>query len=39
MLNYIIRLDDACPNMNHERWREVENLLEKYNIKPIVGII
>lgn len=39
MLNYIIRLDDACPNMNHKRWREVENLLDKYNIKPIVGII
>lgn len=39
MLNYIIRLDDACPNMNHKRWGEVEDLLDKYNIKPIVGII
>lgn len=39
MLNYIIRLDDACPNMNHDKWRKVENLLDKYNIKPIVGII
>lgn len=39
MLNYIIRLDDACPNMNYEGWHKVEQLLEKYNIKPIVGII
>lgn len=39
MLNYIIRLDDACPNMNHKKWKEVEELLDKYNIKPIVGII
>ena len=39
MLSYIIRLDDACPNMNHNRWREVEELLDRYNIKPIVGII
>lgn len=39
MLAYIIRLDDACPYMNHERWIQVENLLDKYDIKPIVGII
>lgn len=39
MLSYIIRLDDACPKMNHENWIKVENLLDKYNIKPIVGII
>lgn len=39
MLNYIIRLDDACPTMNHEKWRKVEKLLDKYDIKPIVGII
>lgn len=39
MLSYIIRLDDACPNMNHERWNKVEELLDKYNIKPIIGII
>ena len=39
MLSYIIRLDDACPNMNHRRWREVEKLLDKYYIKPIVGVI
>lgn len=39
MLKYIIRLDDACPNMNKEKWDRMEQLLDKYNIKPIVGII
>ena len=39
MLKFIIRLDDACPNMNEENWIKIENLLNKYNIKPIVGII
>ncbi len=33
---YIIRIDDACPTMNKEKW----GLFEKYlNIKPIVAVI
>lgn len=39
MLKYIIRLDDACPYMNKEKWDRIEQLLDKYNVKPIVGII
>lgn len=39
MLKYIIRLDDACQNMNEENWIKMEELLDKYNIKPIVGVI
>lgn len=39
MLKYIIRLDDACPTMNEKKWNEIEKLLDKYNIKPIVGVI
>lgn len=39
MLKYIIRLDDACPTMNEKKWQAIEMLLDKYNIKPIVGII
>lgn len=39
MTKYIIRLDDACEKMNVERWDTVEKLLDKYNIKPLVGII
>ena len=36
---YIIRLDDASTNMDINRWEKIENLLDKYDIKPIVGII
>jgi hypothetical protein len=36
---YIIRLDDACPTMNAENWRHMEDILDKYECKPIVGII
>lgn len=39
MLKYIIRLDDACPYMKKAKWNRIEELLDKYNIKPIVGII
>ena len=39
MLKFIIRLDDACESMDENKWKIMENLLDKYNIKPIVGII
>ena len=39
MLKYIIRLDDACPTMDLEKWSRMEALLDKYSIRPIVGII
>lgn len=39
MIQYIIRLDDACPTMNHANWEKIENLLDRYQIKPIVGVI
>lgn len=36
---YIVRLDDACPQMNHENWHRMEELLDKYQVKPLVGVI
>jgi predicted deacetylase len=36
---YIIRLDDACPTMNHKHWNRMENILDKYNINPMVAVI
>lgn len=39
MAKYIIRLDDACEKMDEEKWSRMESLLDKYNIKPLVGII
>lgn len=39
MASYLIRLDDACPTMNHENWQRMEALLDQYQVKPIVGVI
>ena len=36
---FIIRLDDAAPNMKIQHWLKIEEILDKYNIKPIVGVI
>ena len=36
---YLIRLDDACPTMNHILWHRMEAILDKYAIKPLVGVI
>lgn len=38
-VKYLLRLDDACPTMNSELWHKMEVLLERYGIKPIVGVI
>lgn len=39
MIRYIIKLDDASEIMNVSAWERIEELLDNYNIKPIVGII
>lgn len=39
MKRYLIRLDDACPTMNRQKWDRMEALLDKYSIKPMVGVI
>lgn len=36
---YLIRFDDACPTMKNENWARIEALMDKYEIKPIVGVI
>lgn len=39
MNHYILRLDDASEYMDVDKWQRMETLLDKYNIKPLVGII
>lgn len=36
---FLMRLDDACEYMDVDRWAKMEELLDKYHIRPIVGII
>lgn len=35
----IIRLDDAAERMDVNRWQKMEEILDRYNIKPLVGVI
>lgn len=39
MSKYIIRLDDAADRMDCNKWARMEKLLDKYEIKPLVGVI
>ena len=39
MSQYILRLDDASDYMDVEKWQRIEDLLDQYGIKPLVGVI
>ena len=39
MKKYLIRLDDACEKMDISKWNRIEDIFDKYNVKPLVGII
>ncbi len=36
---YILRLDDACSTMDIKKWQDMEDLCDKYCIKPIIAVI
>lgn len=36
---FLIRLDDACEYMDVYKWKKIEDILDKYKVKPLVGII
>lgn len=38
-ISYLIRLDDACPTMDHVKWQQVEEILDKFHVCPLVGVI
>lgn len=39
MGKYLMRLDDASVYRDIQKWERIENLLDKYHVKPLVGII
>lgn len=39
MVKYLIRLDDACPTMDAAKWQRMEDMLDKYGVRPMVGVI
>lgn len=38
-VKYILRFDDIHPKMRWDYWHEIEELMIKYNIKPILAVI
>lgn len=36
---YLIRLDDACPTMDHDRWLKLEVILDEHGIRPLVAVV
>lgn len=36
---YLIRLDDACPTMDGDKWQRMFDILDHYGVRPMVGII
>lgn len=36
---YLIRLDDACPTMDHQRWSRIEALLDSLGVRPLVAVV
>lgn len=39
MAQYILRLDDASEYMDRGKWLRIEQLLDSYGVKPLVGVI
>lgn len=38
-IQYLIRLDDACPFMDAHKWQRIEDIMDRFGVKPLVGII
>ncbi|MEN6460261.1 MAG: DUF2334 domain-containing protein [Syntrophomonas sp.] len=39
MSYYILRIDDACEKRDIQKWDRMEFLLDRYGIRPLVGVI
>lgn len=39
MTRYILRLDDSSPYQDPIKWKIIEEMLDKYGVKPLVGVI
>jgi len=38
-MRYLLRLDDACPTMDAQKWQRMEDMLDAYGVNPMVGVI
>lgn len=35
----LIRFDDICPTMNYRQWSKAKEILDRFDIKPLLGVI
>ena len=35
----LIRFDDICSTMDYSQWKRADEILRKYGVKPLLGII
>lgn len=38
-LGYLFRIDDVCPGMDEDKFERIEKIFDKYQVKPLIGII
>lgn len=38
-MNILIRFDDFCPTMDYEQWFRADEILRRYNVKPLIGVV
>lgn len=38
-MRYLVRLDDITPYMNRRRFEAVRDILDRYKIRPIIGVV
>lgn len=36
---FLLRFDDICPTMDWEQWNRAKKILDKYELKPLLGVI
>jgi predicted deacetylase len=36
---FLVRFDDICPTLNWRVWRQVESILERHDVKPMLAVV
>jgi predicted deacetylase len=36
---YLLRIDDLCPTVSAERWRQFQSLIEEFRLRPILAVV
>jgi peptidoglycan/xylan/chitin deacetylase (PgdA/CDA1 family) len=36
---YLLRFDDICPGMNWKVWAEIEPMLDRHGVKPLIAVV